>query len=97
MTISKNANGEFVVDVEALITSFVGSICPIGETHIDDPRFENFEFHEHLTTSLIDQLIDVYTLGSYHKEYSIQRASKRAKSILNDILETLNDGLDLEE
>jgi len=68
-----------------VVKKLVGDIKPVGETHVDDERFENMK----VITELIDRLLsDVDEVGYRYKnnhQFSMKRASEFASKFFDRI------------
>jgi hypothetical protein len=70
------------MEIYDIVKKLIGEISPIGETNVDNKRFDNLK----LTTQLITDLInDVAEVGQYanRPEFSMSRAGKFAEKFLN--------------
>ena len=77
------------IDVYEVVTKLIGPIKPVGETHVDDRRYENLKAMADLVDSLLGDLCRV-TPEAKMDEYSRQRAGKYAKEFL------INVGIDID-
>ena len=64
-----------------VITKLVGKINPIGETHIDDPRYENLKEMLALVESLLHDISEV-AKNEERYEYSMKRAGELSREHL---------------
>ena len=77
--------------IKKIVKKLIGEIHPIGETHIDEKRFNNLEE----LMKLIDTLLyDIKEIANINKEggiceKSIYFTSKKAKEYINEIKESL--------
>jgi len=72
------------MDIHEIVKKLVGEIEPVGETNIDNARFENLKVMAELIGKLtldIDELIPLKDRA----EYSINRAGKYASRIFDDL------------
>jgi len=79
------------MEIDDIVMKFIGAIEPVGETHIDDERFENLKE----LTILIDALLTrVYEIPHYHsdkKEFSIKRSCDYASDFLKKEVELFKE------
>ena len=71
-------------DLYDLIYLVNGRIVPVGETNIDNDRFENLK----AMTRLVDRIVyDIKAVAEYSKryEYSMNRAGEFAESFLRNL------------
>lgn len=69
-----------------VVVKLLGKTEPIGDTNVDDQRYENLK----ATIELVDKLlIDLYQVAGYAtcQEYSMSRSGKLAEKFLKDIKE----------
>jgi len=74
------------MEIYDVVKKLLGEIEPVGETHVDDKRFENLS----ATTLLVDKLlfdISQVAVSASRQEYSMSRAGKHAEQFLKDIKE----------
>jgi galactitol-specific phosphotransferase system IIC component len=67
-----------------VVTKLVGSVNPIGDTVIDETRFENLKILTMLVDSLIKDIDGVASLKMSH-EFSVKKAGKFADDFLTSI------------
>lgn len=79
-----------MINLHEIVTRLVGPIEPIGDTRIDDERFENLKVMCDLTDKLLAD-IDAVIPGMERMEHSIKRAGIYA----NDFMMRL--GIDVKE
>jgi hypothetical protein len=61
-------------DIYNVVTKLIGDIRPIGETNIDNDRFENLK----IMTGLVDKLLSDIDEITYHYKNNHQYSMKRA-------------------
>lgn len=72
------------MDYYGIITKLIGPINPIGDSSIDELRFQNLK---HMTI-LVDKLIaeiDIIASNKTRPEFSMKRAGVFADKFLNDL------------
>ena len=79
-----------MIDLYELIEKINGKIEPIGETHIDNDRFENLQRLVKLVDKLIFDINEVAGLRD-REQYSLKKAGKYAFDSLKEIQEALED------
>lgn len=62
------------MDVYEIVKKLVGPISPIGETHVDDQRFENLKAFTELTDRMLADIGNVTHENEGKHEFSIKRA-----------------------
>ena len=75
---------DIAIVIHEIVTKLVGEINPVGETNIDNKRFENLK----VMTDLVDDLlsdIDHVAWCNNSPEYSVNRAGQFALSFLDGI------------
>ncbi len=72
-----------MIDIYELVKKLVGEIEPVGETHIDDKRFENLKKIIELMDNLLTEIDDIYFQNKDKQEYSIKRAVKYIDDFFN--------------
>lgn len=76
-----------------VIKKMIGEIRPVGESHIDDKRFDNLQE----TIKLVDELIsDIVSVSEYsiRHESSMKKCGDTAKEFILELKETLKDYLE---
>lgn len=80
--------------ISNLVMKLVGEVEPVGESHVDDERYENLLLLEDVLDILIDEIMFVLPFD-YHYQYSIQKSENEAKRWFTDkrdwMTETLGD------
>ena len=56
-----------------IVYKLVGSIQPVGETHIDDTRYENLKIMVDLVGALLTDIDDIVYLNKDKQEFSMKR------------------------
>ena len=72
------------MDIHEVVTKLVGPIKPVGETHIDNDRYENLK----IMCDLIDKLltdVDRVIPNKRRDEYSMKRAGEYADNFFTQI------------
>lgn len=80
-------NSEVVIEV---VNKLTGRCFPLGDTSIDESRYENLN----LKIDLVDELIsDIVTAGKLYNrsEYSILKISNKANEFLTELRDWLNE------
>ena len=72
------------MDIHEIVKKLVGEIEPVGETNIDNARFENLKVMAELIGKLIFDIDELIPLKD-RAEYSINRAGKYADRIFDDL------------
>ena len=65
-----------------VVKKLIGSINPVGESDIDDERYENLKEMCVLVDNLITDIDDMAFLNRHAQEYSVKRAAKYASTFL---------------
>ena len=60
--------------IHEIVKKLVGNIEPVGETHIDNKRFENLKVMADLVDSLLSDMDSIVFRTSSNQEHSIKRA-----------------------
>ena len=68
-----------------VVKKLVGPISPIGESNVDDERFENLKTMTDLVGRLLEDIDDVATFETGRQEYSRKRAGEYADKFLTRI------------
>lgn len=71
---------------EEIIMKLVGKINPVGETTMDEERFENLKVLCELVDKLVVQIDNVSYRNKDAYEYSVKRAGEYAKDFLTNKL-----------
>lgn len=79
-----------MIDLHELIEKVNGKIEPIGETHIDDSRFDNLQRLVKLVDKLIFDINEVAGLRD-REQYSLKKAGQYAFNYLKEMQEALED------
>ena len=66
-----------------VIKKLLGPIMPIGETNIDDKRYENLKNTIIVAEKLISDIYDTSAVAT-RQEYSMKRAAKLAEEFLRE-------------
>lgn len=70
-----------------IVKKLIGSISPVGATHIDEVRLENLKSMCELVRDLINEISGVAE-HTNRVEHSIRQAGLYAESFLNDLTHT---------
>lgn len=73
------------MDYHEIIKKLIGNINPIGETNVDNERFENLQQLTQLADNLIMDIEDMAFRNRNAHEFSIKRAVTHANDFINDI------------
>ena len=71
------------MDIYEIVTTLIGPIEPVGDTRIDDRRFENLKAFTMLVDNLLNDVVRIAGNADRH-EYSVARAGKHCVSFLAD-------------
>lgn len=71
------------MDIHEIVKKLVGSITPIGQSSIDNERFENLQVMCDLVDKLLTDLDDMSHWNKNSHEFSVKRAGKYAEDFLN--------------
>lgn len=71
--------------MEELVKLLIGDIIPIGETNIDDKRFENLKEMISLVESLLREIENVSYMNK-RPEYSVKRSGEFAYNFLKNLV-----------
>ena len=72
--------------IEEIVKNLVGPVNPIGQSSVDEERFENLKVLCELTDSLVKIIDDVSYLNKYSHEYSVKKASDYAGNFLKNTI-----------
>ena len=72
-------------DIYKVVIALIGEVKPIGETHIDDVRYENLAKLTALTDALLDDIDEIATENKDKVEYSMRKASKFCSDFYNHL------------
>jgi hypothetical protein len=67
-----------------VVKAMTGEVCPVGEAHIDNERYNNLKDMIDLTNELMQEIWDI-SRDADRAEFSISRAGKRAKKFLDEM------------
>jgi len=70
-----------------VINKLVGEINPIGETNIDNQRYDNLIMLCTITNELLHKIFDVSIENKDRSEFSMKRAGRYAETFLNSLKE----------
>lgn len=76
-------------DLQTIVYKVVGNISPVGETNVDNERFENLQEFVELVHALVWDLHAVSHCTNNH-EYSMKRAGQFAKLALEQLRDVLD-------
>lgn len=65
------------MEIEDIVRKIIGPIKPVGESHIDEKRYENLKLHIALVDELVRDIEDV-TEYAERIEHSMRKAGKEA-------------------
>jgi hypothetical protein len=68
-----------------IIKKLIGQINPVGESHIDDERFENLKEMTELVDSLLFDIEQVALINKGRPEHSRDKAGKYAAFFMEDV------------
>lgn len=68
-----------------IVYKLVGKIDPVGESHIDEERYDNLEKMIELVDKLIYDIDSVGYRNYARQEFSMNKAGKRALQFLEDL------------
>ena len=67
-----------IMELDDVVRKLVGQIMPIGETHVDDVRFEHLKVMCELVDRLLTDIDTVATDNKDRTEFSMKRAGEYA-------------------
>lgn len=71
-------------DVACIVKRLVGPLDPIGDSWVDEKRYENLLHMIDVVNDLVDEIKSISEYAKSH-EYSVQKIGKQAKSFLYDL------------
>ncbi len=74
-----------LMEIDDIVRKLVGNIMPIGETNVDDVRFEHLKVMCELVDRLLTDIDTVATDNKRRVEYSMKRAGKYANDFYTRI------------
>ena len=74
------------MDYTEIVKKLIGYIDPVGETNIDDKRFENLKAMCELVNNLVTEIDEVSFYNKNKDEYSRKRAGEYANNFLANTL-----------
>ncbi len=74
-----------MIDILELVLKLTGPIDPVGETHVDDKRFENLKALTELTDKLLTEIDRIAYEYQNNHEFSIKRASEHCSKFYDKI------------
>ena len=77
------------INVYEVVKKLVGEINPVGETNIDDRRFENLKVMTELVDELLMDIADMGVRCFNNHQYSMKKASDFAINFLNEEILTV--------
>jgi hypothetical protein len=83
------------VQIADLVMALAGEVEPVGETHVDDQRFQNLCTLQNVVDILLDEIYFV-TAYSDRYEYSMKRSAETAYSWMKEKKKWFNDIWELE-
>ena len=78
------------MELHEIITKLTGPISPVGETHIDNVRYENLKTAIELVEWLLTDINHV-AINKDRAEYSMSRAGKCAAKFLSTVGSAYHD------
>ena len=72
-----------MMEVIDIVNKLIGPIEPVGETHVDDGRYENLQQMLKLMQALHMQIDEIAHENKGRQEYSMSRAGKLADAYLD--------------
>ena len=83
-----------MIDVHEVVEKLVGKINPVGETDVDDKRFEKLKVMTELANELLMDIADVGFRYRNNQQFSMKKASNFAKKFLAEEMLILKDNAD---
>lgn len=77
-----------IIDV---VMKLIGPIAPVGDSNIDDQRFQNLEELCRLVDRLTGEIYAIATANKTAPEYSRNRSGKRAQAFLRMLAEAFEE------
>ena len=74
------------MDYEEIVKRLIGNIHPVGETNIDNERFENLKQMCDLVNKLVTHIDDVAFSNKFTDDFSRKRASDYASNFMTKTL-----------
>ena len=74
------------MDYTEIVKKLIGYIDPVGETNIDDKRFENLKAMCELVNNLVTEIDEVSFYNKNKDEYSRKRAGEYDNNFLANTL-----------
>lgn len=78
-------NNQKTMTLHEVVKGLIGDINPVGESEVDDERFENLKEHIDLVENLIMDLEAVAKLSKLNKEHT-EHSKRRAADFANNYL-----------
>ena len=75
------------MDLQEIVMKLVGPVKPVGCSETDRKYFDNLEELIKLTETLIDTIEEVALMDKGRTEFSIRKASEKARVFMQDLKE----------
>jgi len=72
------------INVYEVVKKLTGEIDPVGETHVDNKRYENLQQLTALTEQLLTDICSIENRYKNNHQYSMKRASEHCARFLDD-------------
>lgn len=73
------------INIHAVVRKLIGPIDPVGDSVIDERRFENLKVQADLMRALMDEILDIEQANQDRAEYSMKRAGEYCESLLDKL------------
>ena len=81
----KKLIGEREMQIYDVVKKVIGEIDPVGETNLDEKRFDNLRAMAALIGRLLSDMDDVFYQNKDRQEYSMKRASVFVNKFFDEI------------
>ena len=77
------------MDIHEIVKKLIGPVNPVGETNIDNDRFENLKVLTDLADKLLSDIDDVAAKYKNNDQFSMIRASEFADKFQKDLAQAI--------